>query len=327
MSFHRTVDRSDEDAALTRAAQAGDVVALGLLIERHQAGMRAVALSLLGPGPDAEDVVQDAALTALRRIGAVRDPAATGPWLRMIVRNRCRSLLRDTRRTEPLERLPQSPDGDPEQWLERHALRDWIWESVEQLSPTLRLPLVLRHFSRDLTSYEDIARVCDVPVGTVRSRLNQGRTKLAAALSATAASAHSDARKLAAAGWEQARETLAEAERGRFGRLLSERWCPDVALMHGAGRVGGRDRLERGMEDDLAAGVRQRPRHVLAGRSLAVWEMDIVNPADDPAHCPPAVAWIMNLRGGRVSELRLYHPGPPRGPAPAVPEPDPTARA
>ena len=81
------------DAELTRAAQRGEVAALGLLLERHEAAMRAVALSILGPGPDAEDVVQDAALTALRSIGDVRDPDAVGAWLRTIVRNRCRGLL------------------------------------------------------------------------------------------------------------------------------------------------------------------------------------------------------------------------------------------
>lgn len=84
-----------EDAALTLAAQAGDVASLGLLLERHRAGMRAVAVSVLGPGPDVDDVVQDAALTALRRVGDVRDPEAVGPWLRMIVRNHARSLLRE----------------------------------------------------------------------------------------------------------------------------------------------------------------------------------------------------------------------------------------
>jgi RNA polymerase sigma-70 factor (ECF subfamily) len=77
--------------------------------------------------------------------------------------------------------------------------------------------------------------------------------------------------------------------------------------MRGADAVGGRDLLLRGMEGDLTAGVRQRPRHVVAARSLAVWEMDLINPADDPEHCPPAVAWIMNLSGGRVRELRLHH--------------------
>ncbi|MFD3440332.1 RNA polymerase sigma factor [Streptomyces sp. NPDC058685] len=65
--------------------------------------MRAVALGLLGYGPDAEDVVQDAALTALRRIGDVRDPAAVGAWLRAVVRNGARTRLRATRETPGLE--------------------------------------------------------------------------------------------------------------------------------------------------------------------------------------------------------------------------------
>lgn len=182
-----------EDAALTLAAQAGDVASLGLLLERHRAGMRAVAVSVLGPGPDVDDVVQDAALTALRRVGDVRDPEAVGAWLRMIVRNHARSLLRGTVDLRPLDDLhvPVTESG-PERWLERHALRDWIWEAVEELSPTLRLPLVLRHFSVGVTSYEQIAEACGVPVGTVRSRLSQGRAKLALALAATADAPHGD---------------------------------------------------------------------------------------------------------------------------------------
>ncbi|WP_433347075.1 hypothetical protein ACQP25_29045 [Microtetraspora malaysiensis] len=46
-----------DDVPLTRAARAGDVTALGLLLEQHRAGMRAVALSILGPGPDVDDVM------------------------------------------------------------------------------------------------------------------------------------------------------------------------------------------------------------------------------------------------------------------------------
>jgi RNA polymerase sigma-70 factor (ECF subfamily) len=66
------------------------------------------------------------------------------------------------------------------------------------------------------------------------------------------------------------------------------------------------------MDGDLTAGVRQRPVNVAAGRSLTVWEMDLLNPADDPGHCPPSVAWIMSLSGGRVARLRLFHPVPLR---------------
>ena len=104
-SVRDPITGADGDRALVRAAQTGDVTALALLLEQHRAGMRAVALSILGPVPDADDAVQDAVLVALRRIGDVRDPCAVGAWLRMIVRNRCRSLLRDTQRVVPV--------GDP----------------------------------------------------------------------------------------------------------------------------------------------------------------------------------------------------------------------
>lgn len=307
-----TVAARTEDVALTRAAQAGDVTALGLLLERHQAGMRAVALSILGPGPDVDDVLQDAALTALRRIGDVRDPAAIGPWLRMVVRNGARSLLRGTVATAPVDDLVlRAADTGPERWLERNALRDWIWEAVEQLSPALRLPLVLRHFTTGVSSYDQIASACGLPVGTVRSRLSQARAKLTRALADTAESAHDDTARRTRASAAEAHETLAAAEAGHFAELLRERWSPEVALLRGKQRVGGRNFLIRGMDCDLADGVRQRLAHAVAGQSLAVWEMDIVNPPDNPDHCPPTVAWLMTHdAAGRVEHLRLHHPRP-----------------
>ncbi|MFI6488875.1 RNA polymerase sigma factor [Streptomyces sp. NPDC050564] len=310
-----------EDAALTRAAQAGDVSALALLLERHRPGMRAVALSLLGPGPDVDDVVQEAALVALRRIVDVRDPEAVGPWLRMVVRNNCRTLLRASRRVEPMESVPLPPsDGaTPEQVLQSHALRDWIWEAVEALSPTLRLPIVLRYFSTGITSYQQIAEACAVPVGTVRSRLSQARTALAQALTATGATAHEDVLRRTEASWQEARETLAAAERGEFGQVVKDRYSPEVSLLSGGERLGGTDLLLAGMDWDLSAGVRQRPLHVVAGRSLIVWEMELINPPDNPDHCPPGVAWIMTLDGGRFDRVSLYHaPRPQAAPTPAA---------
>jgi RNA polymerase sigma-70 factor (ECF subfamily) len=300
------------DTELVRGAQTGDVTALALLLEHHRAGMRAVALSILGPGPDAEDAVQDAVLVALRRIGDVRDPAAVGAWLRMIVRNQCRDRLREERRLVPLDEVAPWPEpaAGPEESLEHHAMQDWVWEAIDQLSPTLQLPLVLRHFTEHVTSYEQIAQACGVPVGTVRSRLHQARAKLVGALAATAEAAHSDARIRTAASWDDARDTLAMAEAGDFGRVVTQRWSPDVALMYGGARLGGSALITRAMDCDLAAGVRQRPANVTAGRSLAVWEMDISSPPDDPGHCPPSAAWVLELDGGKVERLRLFHPRP-----------------
>ncbi|MFJ4437989.1 RNA polymerase sigma factor [Streptomyces sp. NPDC088923] len=294
--------------ALTLAACGGDVAALGALLERHRPGMRAVALSLLGPGPDTEDVLQDAALVALRRIGDVRDPAATGAWLRMVVRNSARTLLRERGRTEPVAEVPLPPSAStPESVLDRHVMRDWVWAAVESLSPTLRLPVVLRYFTVGLTPYQRIAEVCGIPVGTVRSRLHQARAALTAALRTAADGAYEDTRRRTEESWTEAYETLAAAERGEFARVAADRWAPGLSVFGGGLRLGGTPLLLAGMDGDLSAGVRQRPAHVTAGRSLVVWEMDLLNPPDDPGHCPPGVAWIMTLTGGRVDRLSLYH--------------------
>ncbi|WP_406464155.1 sigma-70 family RNA polymerase sigma factor [Streptomyces sp. NBC_01622] len=202
-----------EDVLLTRAAQSGEVAALGLLLERHRDGMRAVALSILGPGADADDVMQDAALTALLRIGDVRDPAAVGAWLRMIVRNAGRLLLREAVLVRPVSELPVvAAQLGPEQWLERNALRDWVWEALAELSPALRMPLLLRYFAAEVTSYERIAVACGIPVGTVRSRLSQGRAKMATALAATADTPHGPAEQRIRAGRVEACEVLAAAD-------------------------------------------------------------------------------------------------------------------
>lgn len=296
------------DTELTRCAQAGDPAALGVLLQRHQAGMKAVALAVLGHGPDVEDVLQDAALTALRRIGEVRDPSAVGAWLRAIVRNTCRMRLRRRDLGLPLSEvlLPPSAEMVPDQVTEANALRDWIWTAMDELTPSLSLVLMLRHFS-GVTTYEQIAQACDLPLGTVRSRLNQARSKMAAALLATADHEHDSAEERNRATRREAHETLAAAEAGRFADIVTDRWSPRVTLT-AQGVEGDRDLLLAAMDDDLAAGVRQRPRHTIAGADVAIWEMDLINPPDNPDHCPPSVVWLLALNGGRVQRLRLFHP-------------------
>ena len=304
------------DPELVRSAWSGDATSLAVLLERHRAGMQAVALSLLGYGPDAEDAVQDAMLVAMRRIDEVRDPAAVGPWLRTVVRNNCRMLVRASRPV-PLGDLDAaalpSREPTPEELLEHRAQRDWVWHALSGLSEPVRLVTMLRYFS-DVSSYEQIAALCGVPIGTVRSRLNQGRGKLAAGLRAAAEEAHDDVATLTAARRRDAEETLAAARRGEFERVVREAWWPDLqAVLPGGQRIGGERGealhvLLRGMDRDLTHGVHQRIRNVVASGDLMIWEADLINPPDDPEHCPPGVVWLQHLRAGRVRQLRLFHP-------------------
>ncbi|MFF1741921.1 RNA polymerase sigma factor [Streptomyces mirabilis] len=307
---------SPTDEELTRRAQAGETGALGLLLARHQAPMRAVAMSLLGYGPDAEDVVQDAALTALRRIGDVRDPAAVGAWLRAVVRNAARMRLRVTRETPGLDGLDHLHPCDhepshPERVVEQHAMRDWIWDAVEELPEQLRLVLMLRHFS-GITSYQEIAAACEIPVGTVRSRLNQARAKLAQVLLSTAAQAHDDASALTEDSRQEALVTLRGAARGDLPREIAELWPAKTELVGALSRTGERTHPFPAMRRNRESGVRQHLRHVVASRDITIWEMDVVNPVGAVSPCPPTLAWLMFRQDRRVQRLRVVFPEPPR---------------
>ena len=116
------------------------------------------------------------------------------------------------------------------------------------------MTVMLRHFSADTPSYDQIAALCGVPVGTVRSRLGEARRKLVEAMAATADSVHADALAASRASALEAAETLAAAEQGRFAELTAERWTPDAAYYAGRQRVGDRGFLIRGMAGDLEAG-------------------------------------------------------------------------
>jgi RNA polymerase sigma-70 factor (ECF subfamily) len=320
------VDDAPSDEELTVRAQSGDPTALGLLLARYQGDMRAVALGVLGFSSDADDAVQDACLIALRRIGDVRDPAAIGPWLRTVVRNASRMRLRQATGELPLDDPLNVPANSPtpEQVVDSHALRDWIWQAMGDLPEPLQLTLMLRHFS-ETNSYEQIAAATGVPVGTVSSRLNQARTKMAGALRAASDLAHDDSAKLTAARHREGVETLEAAARGRFADVVADHWSADVELHGGMGEHGGRDLLLRSMDRDLEAGIRQRLVRTTASRAITIWENELISPPDDPDHCPPAVTWILSERGGEVSRLRLFFPVPPLKylgrPVPARPVP------
>jgi RNA polymerase sigma factor (sigma-70 family) len=299
------------DAELARAAQGGDAASLGLLLERHRAGMRAVAIGLLGWGPDADDAVQDAMLVAVRRLGDLRDPAASGPWLRAVVRNEARMRLRARRPERPLTGADldvRAPEPTPEEVLDGVALRDWVWAAVETLSEPLQVVVLLRYFS-GVTSYRQLAAVCGVPVGTVRSRLSEARRRLATALPASAASAHPDTADLASRRARDAHALIGSAAGGGFPAALAEPAHPELELTGPQGqRDVGHGLLVRIMDADLAAGVRQRPRQVTAGRRLTLLECDLVSPPWDPEHCPPGVLWLLHLDGDRIRRVRLFHP-------------------
>jgi RNA polymerase sigma factor (sigma-70 family) len=309
-----------ESPELVLLAQRGDAAALGELLARHRAGMMAVALSVLPRAAEAEDAVQDASLTALARIGDLRDPSAAGPWLKMIVRNVCRMRLRAA---PPARLLPAEPParplraaprshplptaglGDPEELLERQALRDWVAHAVGRLSAPLRTVTLLRYFST-VHTYDDIAAICGVPSGTVRRRLHEARKQLAGALTAARHDAYDGAAAIAAHRAEA--ETAARAgHEGTFGAYLRDAWHPDVDAAWSDGRrATGIPPLVTVMDRNVSAGMLPRVADVSATRDLVLWEIDVLAVAPAERTCAAQAYWLMSLDRGRVSGLRVF---------------------
>ena len=128
---------------------------------------------------DAEDVLQDAMLRAYRFFGGLRGEAR--PWLLAIVRNACWTWLRANRPAElAASDEPEADIPGPEAILARELDRRVVNEAIAALPVPYREALVLRELEE--LSYKEIARIADVPIGTVMSRLSRARRLLAEAL-------------------------------------------------------------------------------------------------------------------------------------------------
>lgn len=190
----RTGSPGRDDGDLVRRAQGGEEAARDELARRSRRSAYSLALQLLGDPEDALDVAQDALMRFFAHLGRLDPERPWRPWLLAIVRNRCRDLLRRHRgRSEqPLEAAPAErivdPGPGPAASLEHQELRLAVWRALGELSEAQREILVLRDY-QDLT-YEEIARVLGVPMGTVMSRLHRARKALAGRL--TSKPTHTD---------------------------------------------------------------------------------------------------------------------------------------
>jgi RNA polymerase sigma-70 factor (ECF subfamily) len=180
------VSEPSGDDDLVRRYLAGDAGAFTTLMERHQQRVYAVCVRVLGNREDAADAVQDAFLSALRKLGQFRGDALFTTWLHRVAVNACYDILRKRAR-QPLLHLAEDPDGPAREEgipIPDHAdavagTRDAA-AALALVPEEFRVALVLADV-QDM-AYEEIARVLDVPIGTVKSRVHRGRLALARAM-------------------------------------------------------------------------------------------------------------------------------------------------
>lgn len=185
LRLSKKLDEMDEKALIANA-QRGEIPAFNQLVLTYQSMVYNLAYRILGDADDAADAGQDTFLSAFRAIKKFRGGSFKA-WLLRIATNACYDQLRYKQRrpASSLEALPiesdhsssfTDPAEEPEDYALRQELGQVIQAGLNTLPPDQRIALVLSDVQG--FSYQEIADVTRSSLGTVKSRLNRGRTKL-----------------------------------------------------------------------------------------------------------------------------------------------------
>jgi RNA polymerase sigma-70 factor (ECF subfamily) len=164
----------------------GQTFAFGDLVTRYQNRLFNTLVTVLGSADDAQDVAQEAFVSAFQKLHTFKGRSAFYSWLFRIALNASVSQKRKLRRvpvsidavreqsgSEPVERHPAAR---PEHALETVERQSAVRAALAELSEEFRTALVLKEME-DL-SYEEIGEIIGCPIGTVRSRIHRARMEL-----------------------------------------------------------------------------------------------------------------------------------------------------
>ena len=150
----------------------GNIQAFETLLAAHQDKVFRLCYSMLGDRAQAEDAAQESFLRIWKSMQGYRAEASIGTWIFSITRNVCLTAIskRGARRSAPLQEAERVTPPAPER--ERDVER-----MVAQLPEKYRQVIVL--FYMEEKSYEEVARMLDLPMGTVKTYLHRARKQLA----------------------------------------------------------------------------------------------------------------------------------------------------
>ena len=171
-----------DDASLVGRSTSGDDAAFAVLVRRYQAPLFRHALRMTSDRGCAQDVVQEAFLTAWRRLPTLTRPESFRSWLYQITTRRSIDLFRSRHPEQPVDTTEgelaslASTDAGPEASAEHRAQVGDLAAALETLPLGQRAAWTLREI--DGLSYEEVAEVLGVPVSTVRGRIARARGAL-----------------------------------------------------------------------------------------------------------------------------------------------------
>ncbi len=188
----KSISSMEEDAALVKAVQAGDKIAFDTLVLKHKDKLFNVVYWFLGDYQEANDCAQETFIKVFKSIKTFRFESAFSTWLYRIAINTCKNRLKSSayrwkKKTVPLENPGGAEEGgasfeirdnasSPVIELEKKEKLMRIQKAIDALPYEQRRVVVLRDIQG--LSYEEIAEITGLNLGTVKSRLARGRLAL-----------------------------------------------------------------------------------------------------------------------------------------------------
>jgi RNA polymerase sigma-70 factor, ECF subfamily len=176
------VSDSISDAEYVRRLQHGETDAFEILVRRHEKTIFNLVYRMLGDYDEAAETSQEVFLSAYRAIDRFRGDANFSTWLYRIALNhtstRRKSLNRRRQRHMPIEDTEpvRDPQPGPAETIEKKEIRERVQRALNTLEPDDATVILLRDL-QDIP-YEEVARLLEIPVGTVKSRLHRARQAL-----------------------------------------------------------------------------------------------------------------------------------------------------
>ena len=192
LNGQRRSEAAAEDVLVERCRRQ-DLEAFGKVVDAYQSRVLGFVRRMVSDSEDAADLTQEVFIRAYQSFGRFDGRSSVRTWLFRIAYNLCVDRSRRARRTLPETRLDASYDDEesvqiadlrwcPEGSVLEGEMAEVVERGIESMSDKLRSVLLLH--DRDDLSYEEIARVLEVPVGTVKSRLFLARNHLQGVLAA-----------------------------------------------------------------------------------------------------------------------------------------------
>lgn len=169
-----------DDAELVAASQAGDQDAFAQLVQRHQRRVFNLVFRMLQQYEEANEITQETFLAAWQGLPTFRGDSRFSTWLYRIAYNCCLKQLEQRKRDKALQLAMQTEQVSAHEQinneLEVHDCQSLVREHLSMLPAKYRIVLVLRHL-QDMT-YEEMAEILTMPIGTIKTHLFRARNLL-----------------------------------------------------------------------------------------------------------------------------------------------------